>query len=227
MRQDGIGTKYFVSTNERYEGQWTKGQMTGFGKFYLFTEDEKTYTGQFYQGVMNGDGVIKTKNYIYKGYIKNGVANGFGCYEDLKTEVVYEGNFSMGKREGFGKEYNGENGYYMSEYEGFWLKDTRDGEGKLKRQKSPSQHIELIEGRWEQDVLKEINRCTTLTQMSDFEQFQEANPFSALIQQAKDQQDILVSNTRSNKEDEKKLQDQCQKMGLKVQKPIYEGDYIL
>mmetsp|Transcript_33548 Transcript_33548/g.51584 ORF Transcript_33548/g.51584 Transcript_33548/m.51584 type:complete len:104 (-) Transcript_33548:231-542(-) len=102
---------------------------------------------------MQGNGTIKSKNYIFRGMVKHGEFNGFGRFEDLKREVTYEGNFKQGKRDGFGKETNGEKHYVMSVYEGFWKKDKRQGEGKLIRQKQANSEVEFYEGMWKEDKL--------------------------------------------------------------------------
>mmetsp|Transcript_18879 Transcript_18879/g.32247 ORF Transcript_18879/g.32247 Transcript_18879/m.32247 type:complete len:96 (+) Transcript_18879:2-289(+) len=94
---------HFYSSNERYEGQWMRGQMTGFGQYYFSTPDKKSYAGQFFNGDMYGNGVMKTNDYVYRGMIKSGVFDGFGRFEDLQSGVVYEGNFKEGYRHGFGK----------------------------------------------------------------------------------------------------------------------------
>ena len=90
------------------------------GKYFFNTDDNKVYTGQFYQGDLYGKGVITTNQYIYRGMVKNGLFDGFGRYEDIETHVVYEGSFKEGKRDGFGKESDNEPGFHLSEYEGFW-----------------------------------------------------------------------------------------------------------
>ena len=95
-KQNGIGVKFIISSGERYEGQWVNGQMTGYGKYFFACDQQKVYTGQFYCGDLYGNGVLQTKDFIYRGMFKNGEFDGFGRYEDLKAQMIYEGNFYDG-----------------------------------------------------------------------------------------------------------------------------------
>lgn len=70
--------------------------MTGYGKYDFKTADNKVYIGQFYCGDMYGNGVEKTDNYIYRGMFKYGQYDGFGRFEDIKSQIIYEGNFEEG-----------------------------------------------------------------------------------------------------------------------------------
>ena len=78
-----MGRKHFVASNERYEGEWINGQMTGFGKYFFSSHDNKVYTGQFYNGDLYGNGVITTDNYTYRGMVKYGYFDGHGKLEDF------------------------------------------------------------------------------------------------------------------------------------------------
>ena len=80
--------------------------MTGNGKYFFNSEDNKIYTGQFFNGNMYGNGIIETNQWIYRGEVKDGLFDGFGRFENLRTKMVYEGHFIEGKREGFGQEYS-------------------------------------------------------------------------------------------------------------------------
>lgn len=120
----------FVGTGEIYEGSWINGQMTGFGKYFYNSSDDKVLSGQFYNGEVYGNGIIKSKNYIYRGIINNGTFDGFGRLESLTDGKVYEGNFSEGVRVGYGKEYfRNQQDIIFSEYEGFWKQDMKQGHG--------------------------------------------------------------------------------------------------
>jgi hypothetical protein len=44
-QQTGYGVKYFVHTKEKYSGMWINGNMTGYGKFQFATADNKVYIG--------------------------------------------------------------------------------------------------------------------------------------------------------------------------------------
>ena len=104
--------------------------MTGFGKYFYNSNDDKVLSGQFYNGEVYGNGIIKSKNYIYRGIINNGTFDGFGRLESLSDGKVYEGNFSEGVRVGYGKEYfRNQQDIIFSEYEGFWKQDMKQGHG--------------------------------------------------------------------------------------------------
>lgn len=110
--------------------------MTGYGSYYFACDQHKVYTGQFYCGDLYGNGVLQTKDFIYRGMFKNGEFEGFGRYEDLKTQLIYEGNFYDGLRDGFGKEYTSNNSLKSFEYEGHWSKGKKNGKGMQKIRKS-------------------------------------------------------------------------------------------
>jgi hypothetical protein len=118
--QTGFGKKMYANTNEKYEGMWINGQMTGEGKYFCDTEDKKVLIGQFYNGTMYGLGQIITKKFVYRGMVKNGIFEGYGQLEDFETLSVYEGNFKDGRRQGMGRQFHIKQDYFLSEYEGYW-----------------------------------------------------------------------------------------------------------
>lgn len=154
-KHNGVGVKFIVSSGERYEGQWVNGQMTGYGRFYFACDSSKVYTGQFYCGDFNGNGVLQTKDFIYRGLFENGEFDGFGRYEDLINYTIYEGNFNEGQRESFGKETQTIDNKTI-EYEGNWKQGKKSGKGKQKIMSADPTEGSYIEGRWENNSLVEI-----------------------------------------------------------------------
>lgn len=183
-KQTGSGVMYFRASNERYEGQWSNGKMTGEGKYFFNTDDKKVYTGKFFNGDMYGYGVIETANYIYRGMVKNGLFDRFGRYENLQTHVVYEGNFLEGEKDGFGREYSyNADDYSHPEYEGNWKKGMKDGKGK-QIFRALNQECSFIEGVWNQDVLCQVIQ-KGLGKNKEIEDLNEldSNSFSRMIRQ--------------------------------------------
>ena len=84
---------------------------------------------------------------------KNGEFDGFGRYEDLNVHTIYEGNFSEGLRDGFGKEYGSNKDHQFIEYEGHWKDGKKDGKGKQKSKNSSQSDISFIEGKWLNNIL--------------------------------------------------------------------------
>ena len=66
-------------------------------------------------------GVFKiAKEYIYRGFVFNGLFHGFGRYEDKIEFFIYEGNYVEGHKEGFGRQFVSSEEIFYKEYEGFW-----------------------------------------------------------------------------------------------------------
>ena len=107
------------------------------------------YTGQFYNGDMYGNGVITTTTYTYRGMVKNGFFDGYGKYENHETLEIYEGNFKEGMKQGLGRQYRIKKDFYMSEYEGFWTSDKKQGHGKYIEQEKQDSLIVYVEGIWQ------------------------------------------------------------------------------
>lgn len=101
--------------------------MTGKGK-YIQPRDEKFFEGDFVEGSLYGYGVMSCAHFLYEGYFKSGLFEGFGKLQDYFTQEVFEGEFYDGKRNGFGRLQNLASGEV---YEGFWKDDLREGHGKI------------------------------------------------------------------------------------------------
>ena len=70
----------------------------------------------------------KNKQLIFEGEYKNGKREGIGKEYNYKNSVIFEGEYKNGKREGKGKEYNDDNKLI---FEGEYINGKRNGIGKL------------------------------------------------------------------------------------------------
>jgi len=68
---------------------------------YYFKESEKTYTGQFVEGRIEGEGESKwVDGREYQGHYKNGKEDGEGKFK-FANGNIYIGKFKEGKMNGF------------------------------------------------------------------------------------------------------------------------------
>ena len=117
----GRGKIYYHNNGDYYEGEFTKGDITGKG-FYTW-KNKHTYYGDFIKGKMNGKGIYKWPDgNEYEGeYIKN-IKEGNGVFK-WKDGRIYKGKFKNGRPHGNGiLTINGyhfeaifENGKYLGE----------------------------------------------------------------------------------------------------------------
>ncbi|XP_013083053.2 MORN repeat-containing protein 1-like isoform X3 [Biomphalaria glabrata] len=118
--------KLLMKDGTFYEGQFTKGEITGSGYKYFATSNAK-YTGEFLCGEMHGNGMMAYKDgSVYKGQWQKNRRQGFGTLWTQKKSI-YEGTFYEDMRDGEGKQ-NYDNG---DKYEGHWIQDKRNGQGHL------------------------------------------------------------------------------------------------
>lgn len=113
--------------------------------FLIFLIFCKTTNSIIYPRCVEGDcknGIGKLYKYahmIYEGEFQNGIWHGKGkliIYSQPEIKCTYEGDFKLGKKEGFGKEIcdpdpNPNLNYPYIEYEGYWKSDKWNGEGKV------------------------------------------------------------------------------------------------
>ena len=98
--KDGNGKVTYYKGRESYEGDFLKGEITGFG-YYVFS-NKNTYKGEFLNGKMNGKGIYKWANgNIYEGEYVDNIREGIGEYT-WKEGKKYTGGFSKGKPHGHG-----------------------------------------------------------------------------------------------------------------------------
>ena len=127
-KPNGYGVQ--VKGDYSYEGEFCDGVKEGYGKeFYK----EANYNGTFLKGQKHGKGVLTLKNgTVYKGDWCLGQKQGYGVEtivqvqesNEKKTQEVYEGEFSGGYRDGFGRLSIDDNGSY---WYGCWHRGLKTG----------------------------------------------------------------------------------------------------
>jgi hypothetical protein len=96
----GHGRIEFLDCGDIYEGQFTKGKITGKGLFIW--SNNQQYKGDFVDGIKHGKGKYKWPDGTeYEGEYKNGIREGFGLYK-WKDGRIFEGTFKNGKPDGKG-----------------------------------------------------------------------------------------------------------------------------
>ena len=145
-KKNGFG-KYFYSSGDIYEGNWTNDKQDGSGKLSL--KDGAEVEGKWKEGELSNDknNIIIYDNGKYVGTLENGHRNGMGIFYYANGDVydgewqndekrgkgtyrysdgeVYTGQWFNGNKHGQGK-YDIPNGSY---YDGNWENDKRDGHG--------------------------------------------------------------------------------------------------
>ena len=118
------GIIYNFSGKYIYEGDFINGVMEGDG--IIKYSDGTYYEGQFRNDKYQGKGKILFKNGgSYEGDFNNNLIHGKGKYI-YPGGKIYEGDFQNGMKHGFGKISWSENKYF----EGFWINNRQHGEGK-------------------------------------------------------------------------------------------------
>ena len=107
-----------------FEGEYLKGERNGKGKIYDY-DGILIFEGQFLNNkYWKGNVYDKNDNIIYELNKENNIVKEY-CWCD---KIVFEGEYSNGKRNGKGKEY-----YLLNDnllYEGEFLNGERNGKGK-------------------------------------------------------------------------------------------------
>ena len=146
-KRNGKGKEYDFDGNLIFEGEYLNGKRNGKGKEYN-DKGEKIFEGEYLNGKRNGKGkeyydngnVVLHFEYLngkkwngafYKEKdeevfyeIKNG--KGYMFEANYNGELLFEGEYLNGEKNGKGKEYNN-NGKLI--YEGEYLNDKRNGKG--------------------------------------------------------------------------------------------------
>lgn len=110
----------------QYKGDTSEGLRHGRGQ-YTFANAFFSYNGQWYNGVMHGEGALSMRDGgEYEGQFVNGAMTGQGMRR-FADGATYSGQFEEG-------ELHGEGTYISSEgeqYEGSYARNARHGTGKL------------------------------------------------------------------------------------------------
>ena len=141
----GEGIQY--TQDDTISGIWDKGKLvlaklskdTKVGRFSGYIENNLpngqgsmeyfngwNYTGNWKNGLWNGEGELTTPDFAYTGEWSNGKPNGEGVVEYSSGEY-YDGYWEDGKREGWGDALNSDGSYYVGE----WLAGEYGGIGTL------------------------------------------------------------------------------------------------
>lgn len=98
-RRQGNGIcKFFIQRGERYEGQWKEDKMNGLGKY--MKNSKNYYYGNMSNDKYNGNGKLVTPDGWIEGPFRNGLPNGFLKQYLDRENVMIEGEWVIGKREG-------------------------------------------------------------------------------------------------------------------------------
>lgn len=88
----------------------------------LLPDIAKTYVGKCKKGLAHGKGVAEGTD-KYEGFFKNGLPHGVGKYTWAKGDMIYEGDWKEGKKDGKGKLFYKINGADSMKY-GVWKNDS-------------------------------------------------------------------------------------------------------
>jgi hypothetical protein len=134
----GYGIKNY--NDGGYEkGNWRNGKLYGIAKQFFGSSSKyagDNYVGNFNEGY-TGYGIYygKKLDFLYKGYWKHGVPDGYG--ESLfganssNPGWSYKGKWKDGQKNGYGILYMGTVGSHSGiRYIGYWVNDKMEGQGK-------------------------------------------------------------------------------------------------
>lgn len=96
---EGFG-KMMIPSRGLYEGQFVNGKFHGYGIFEM--ENNRMYDGFFKDGTFHGHGVLRTNSYTYMGDFSFGKKSGYGILDDTENGDKFMGMFEKGKPNGAG-----------------------------------------------------------------------------------------------------------------------------
>ena len=99
----------------------------GKGKLVLSRNPLVSYEGSFSNNLYEGYGILRTEDIVYEGYFIQGKKNGLGKLTNKKTKVVYEGEWVNDIKEGNGKEIYSDGSVYI----GNFTNNKKNSQGKL------------------------------------------------------------------------------------------------
>jgi hypothetical protein len=93
----GHGVYYFKESDKTYSGNFFEGRIEGDGESKW--SDGREYQGHYVNGKEDGDGKFKYANgNIYIGKFKDGKMNGFGIFINQEDQSKRHGEWRDGKR---------------------------------------------------------------------------------------------------------------------------------
>ena len=127
-KRNGKGYEYYFNGNLKYEDEYLNGERNGKGKEY-FINGNIYFIGEYLKGKKwNGKGYNKYGGYAFK--INNG--NGYTLEYDTYDNLIFEGEYFNGEKNGKGYEYvyNENQEANVVIFEGEYLNGIKNGKGK-------------------------------------------------------------------------------------------------
>ena len=124
-QKEGKGLLTYKDGTE-YNGEFKKNKLNGKGE--ITWPDGTFYSGEISNNIVHGKGYLKGSNaHTYHGDFSRGLFNGQGEFTWTKgvKMIKYKGNYSSGKKDGFGELYFNDG----NSYKGGWESGLPQGEG--------------------------------------------------------------------------------------------------
>jgi hypothetical protein len=116
----GPGVEVLQPSGNRYEGEWFQGLKEG--TMVVTSKDGRKFTGVFHQDrIVSGSGYIE-----YSPATSSPSSSSSDADADAKVSKSFDGSWKLGKREGHGRQEDGDGCYFV----GFWQQGRRVGEGR-------------------------------------------------------------------------------------------------
>ena len=126
-RRQGKGLYTYPNKAFTYEGEYSDGKKTGFGKFTI--QGHSFFEGHFVSDEIEGEGrQVYDDGSLYEGHFHLGEKHGQGKFVDTRKRETYEGSFESNARHGEGKLALETTG---TTYEGHFEKHKPCGRGKV------------------------------------------------------------------------------------------------
>jgi len=140
-KRQGFGISISADGNTLYKGNWESDKIGDFGLF--LEKNGNYYLGQIKEGKFEGKGELKIEGISkYNGEFKNDLPEGKGIFEDYENNYKYDGDWSLGKKNGRGVlEFTD-----GTKYEGDFKNDLYDGNGIIKFNNGNVYEGEFVEG---------------------------------------------------------------------------------
>ena len=127
-KRNGEGCEYYFNGNLKFEGEYLNGERNGKGKVY-FINGNIYFIGEYLkEKKWNGKGYNKYGGYAFK--INNG--NGYTLEYDTYDNLIFEGKYSNGEKNGKGYEYiyDEDQEANIVIFEGEYKDGIKNGKGK-------------------------------------------------------------------------------------------------
>ena len=140
-KRQGFGISISADGNTLYKGNWESDKIGDFGLF--LEKNGNYYLGQIKEGKFEGKGELNIEGISkYNGEFKNDLPEGKGIFEDYENNYKYDGDWSLGKKNGRGILEFADG----TKYEGDFKNDLYDGNGIIKFNNGNVYEGEFVEG---------------------------------------------------------------------------------